>query len=122
MGTMSTSGSVAMTSIMKSRAAPRGSGHALARGRPAPAQHDEHLADDGRDVRPVADADAHERAQVQQHVKEEMALLERVEVEQVLQYGQVSGARDGQELGEALHKPEEDGGCYSQMYTLPVSR
>ena len=86
---------------MKSLAAPR----LPCTGVPSAAQDDEYLPHHGDDVAPVADADGDERAEVQQHVEEEVVLT-RGEGEQVLQYGKVARARYGQKLRHALHYAE----------------
>ena len=80
----------------------------LAGGRASAAQQYEHLANYVLYVLPVADENADQRAEVQQHVEEKMALLERVQVEQVLQHGQMPAAGYGQKLGQPLYEPEED--------------
>ena len=63
------------------------------------------LHDHIADIVPVCGKHRKERAEVQQHVEEEVVLT-RGEGEQVLQYGKVAGARYGQKLRHALHDAE----------------
>ena len=72
------------------------------------AEKRERLAHHGHDVPPIDDADRNECAQMQQHVKKQMAVLCGRHMKQILQDRQMSGAGDRQKLCDALHQTEQN--------------
>src|SRR5690606_15440189 len=64
------------------------------------------VAQDAHDARPVDGEDGERRAEVDEHLERDVRL---VDAEEVLAEDEVAGRRDREELGEALHEPEDDG-------------